>query len=196
MRGSCTASTRHLRRTTQLVGTVPADSGVTRLNANHLSLAIFASAPEVRVLPSPGVTRLHRYYGPVRLPPQPPPKVGVEVATPAATGLPRCTGSPSQRAVPNTPADRTGAGVDLFPVRAAFPVKRAGRHPRIHFRGLLRLSLALRPAGLLDRPRRPLSRGFDPASCPTEPLVSYQTYRQLSGWILPPLVIRAFSGHT
>jgi len=33
-----------------------------------------------------------------------------------------------------------------------------------------------------------LSRGFDPASYPTEPLVSYQTYRRLSGWILPPLV--------
>jgi hypothetical protein len=47
---------------------------------------------------------------------------------------------------------------------------------------------------LLNRPRRPLSRGFDPASCPAKPLVSYQTYRQLSGWILPPLVIRAFSG--
>jgi hypothetical protein len=30
------------------------------------------------------------YYDPVRLPPQPPPNVGVEVATPAATGLPRC----------------------------------------------------------------------------------------------------------
>src|SRR5215831_5561490 len=54
----------------------------------------------------------------------------------------------------------------------------------------------LRPARLLNRPRRPLSRGFDPASCPAKPLVSYQTYRQLSGWILPPLVIRAFSGHT
>ncbi|WP_292109835.1 hypothetical protein [Mesorhizobium sp.] len=36
-------------------------------------------------------------------------------------------------------------------------------------------SLTLRPIGLLNRPRRPLSRGFDPASYPTEPLVSYQT---------------------
>jgi hypothetical protein len=47
------------------------------------------------------------------------------------------------------------------------------------------------------RPRLPaVSRGFDPASCPAKPLVSYPTYRQLSGWIPPPLVIRAFSGHT
>src|SRR5215468_10420960 len=35
-----------------------------------------------------------------------------------------------------------------------------------------------------------------PEVFPAKPLVSYQTYRQLSGWILPPLVIRAFSGHT
>ena len=100
--------------------------------------------PEVRVLPSTGITWLHRYYGPVRLPPPlaeagAPPKVGVEAATLAATGLPRCIGSPSRRAVPTTPADRTGAPVDCFPIRAAFPDARAGRHPRLHFRGLLRL---------------------------------------------------------
>ena len=33
-------------------------------------------------------------------------------------------------------------------------------------------------------------------SYPATLLVSYQTYRQLSGWILPPLVIHALSGHT
>jgi hypothetical protein len=40
-----------------------------------------------------------------------------------------------------------------------------------------------------------LSRGFDPDSCPSEPLVSYQTYRQLSGWNPPPLVMRAIEAH-
>ena len=34
-----------------------------------------------------------------------------------------------------------------------------------------------------------------PASYPDEPLVSYQINRQLSGWYLPPLVIRAFGAH-
>src|SRR5215472_15218151 len=115
---------------------------------------------------------------------------------PRRDGSPPLPRSSSRRAVPITPADRTGAYVDRFPARVAFPVSLAGRHPRLHFRGLLRLSLALRPAGLLNRPRRPLSRGFDPASYPTKPLVSYQTYRLLSGWILPPLVIRALAGHT
>ena len=55
--------------------------------------------------------------------------------------------------------------------------------------------LTLRPTGSLNRPRRPLSRGSSPASYPAEPLVSYQTNRQLSGWILPPQVIRAFGAH-
>src|SRR6478672_7389936 len=56
-------------------------------------------------------------------------------------------------------------------------------------------SLTLRPVGLLNRPRRPLSRGFDPVGYPPKPLVSYQSNRQLSGWILPPLVKRALGAH-
>jgi hypothetical protein len=40
-----------------------------------------------------------------------------------------------------------------------------------------------------------LSRGSSPCGYPHEPLVSYQINRQLSGWILPPLVIRAFGAH-
>jgi hypothetical protein len=40
-----------------------------------------------------------------------------------------------------------------------------------------------------------LSRGSSPASCPAEPLVSFQINRQLSGWNLPPLMIRAFGAH-
>src|SRR5262249_38164464 len=53
----------------------------------------------------------------------------------------------------------------------------------------------LRPVGSLSYPRSPLSRGFSPASCPAKPLVSFRTYRQLSGWNPPPLVIRAYRAH-
>ena len=56
-------------------------------------------------------------------------------------------------------------------------------------------SLTLRPTGLLNRLKRPLSGGSSPTGYPTEPLVSYQINRQLSGWNLPPLVIRAFGAH-
>jgi len=55
--------------------------------------------------------------------------------------------------------------------------------------------LALRPAESLSRPRRPLSRGSSPAGYSTEPLVSFRTYRQLSGWNPPPLMIRAIRAH-
>ena len=57
--------------------------------------------------------------------------------------------------------------------------------------GLPAHSLALRPIGLLNRPRRPLSRGFGPSGYPTKPLVSYQGLPTLPGWIPPPLVNHA-----
>ena len=50
------------------------------------------------------------------------------------TGLPRLPASPFRRAVPTTPADRTGARVDCVPAHAAFPNWPEGRHPHCHFR--------------------------------------------------------------
>jgi hypothetical protein len=37
--------------------------------------------------------------------------------------------------------------------------------------------------------------GSSPSGYPAEPLVSYQINRQLSGWNLPPPMIRAFGAH-
>jgi hypothetical protein len=62
-----------------------------------------------------------------------------EARPPSQPGLHRLPAPPFQRAVPITPADRTGARVDCFPIHAAFPEIQAGRHPHHHFRGLLRL---------------------------------------------------------
>ena len=39
------------------------------------------------------------------------------------------------------------------------------------------------------------SRGFSPCGYPHKPLVSFRINRQLSGWNLPPLIIRAFGAH-
>jgi hypothetical protein len=36
---------------------------------------------------------------------------------------------------------------------------------------------------------------LQPSGYPAKPLVSYRTNRQLSGWIPPPLMIRAFGAH-
>lgn len=45
-------------------------------------------------------------------------------------------------------------------------------------------SLALRPIGLLNRPRRPLSRGFSPAGYPIRPPASYQI-KPTTIWVEP-----------
>ena len=81
------------------------------------------------------------------------------------------------------------------PSRAAFPDIQAGRRPRLHFRGLLRLHSRYGPPDRSAAHRRPLSRGSNPCGYPHEPLVSYRINRQLSGWIPPPLMIRAFGAH-
>jgi hypothetical protein len=61
----------------------------------QLPILVFVeSAPEVRALPSAGVTRPHRSYNPVRLPPGPPPIATSEARPPTGTGLPRLPGSP------------------------------------------------------------------------------------------------------
>jgi hypothetical protein len=94
--------------------------GVCRLIANHHHLAFFESIPEVRVLPSTGITRLQRSYYPVRLPPVPPPEATLRPLPSHQTGLPRLPEPPFQRAVPTTPVDRAGAYVDCFPASTDF----------------------------------------------------------------------------
>src|SRR5262245_27951953 len=111
------------------------------------------------------------------------------------TGLLRLPEPPFRRAVPTTPADRAGAHVDYFPAHAAFPTYPGGSASALSLSRPAQALLALRPAESLSRPRRPLSRGSDPSGCPAEPLVSYRTNRQLSGWNLPPLMVRAFGAH-
>jgi hypothetical protein len=85
------------------------------------SEANFKSVPEVRGLPSAGVTRVQQYCAPVRLPSDPPPPATVKPRPPTGRGLPRYPHHLSGVPCPTTAADRTGASVDCFPIRAAFP---------------------------------------------------------------------------
>jgi len=62
-----------------------------RLAPSHRPSPSSTSAPEVRALPSTGVTRLQQYYDPVRHPPVPPPVSAVEAATLAQGGSPPIT---------------------------------------------------------------------------------------------------------
>jgi hypothetical protein len=141
-----------LRRAIELPLKDPDLSGVARLIANHPILSVVESAPEVRGLPSPGVTRLHRYYVPVRLPPQPPPRGSVEVATPAATDLPHFTDH-----LPDVPCPLPRwierVYVSILPRPHGLPRYAGGSASTTSLSRPAQASLALRPARLLNRLR-------------------------------------------
>ncbi len=108
----------------------------------------------------------------------------VEVAISTNDGFPpitQTTFSDMPRSLPRR--IETGA-CRFFPARTAFPQSQRGRHPRLHFRGLLKLHSR---CGLPDcSPARwpALSQGSDPASCPAEPLVSYHVLPTTT-WVAP-----------
>ena len=163
--------------------------------ANSPTLAFFSEHTRSQ---DPSLHR--RYPGSAVLRPCPTPtcaaaRSSVEAATPAPDGSPPLPASPFRRAVPTTPADRDGCMCRLLPRSRGLPRFAGGSASAPLLSRPAQASLALRPTGLLNRPRRPLSRGFDPVGYPTKPLVSYQSNRQLSGWILPPLVKRALGAH-
>src|SRR3954447_3479825 len=108
-----------------------------------------------------------------------------EARPPSHAGLPQLPGSPSRHAVPTTPMDRNGCVCRLLPRSTrAFPVTQAGSASTTSLSRPAQASLTLRPAGSLNRPRRPLSRGFGPPGCPDKPLVRYQVLPTTS-WVDP-----------
>ena len=126
---------------------------------------------ELRPLPSTGVTRLRRYYGPLRHPRRPGLSlagVRLRVTRPHRLGFPVLRWiSVCRHAVVITPVgplgrDRSWDGLfqpfPCSPATAAFPVYVAGRLPHWIVSRPARRSLALRPAGSLHRRAVPLSR--------------------------------------
>jgi hypothetical protein len=119
-----------------------------------------------------------------------------EAATPANAGLPQLPGSPFQHAVPTTQMDQNGCVCRLLPrPTRAFPDLQAGRRPSLHFRGLLRLHSRY---GLLNRSTAQGGLYHEasarPVAQPNRSLAT-RSYRQLPGWIPPPLVNRAVGAH-
>src|SRR5215217_6794572 len=111
------------------------------------------------------------------------------------TGLPRLpeTTFPTCRA--HYPGGSSGCACRLLPRSCSLPQMAGGSASALSLSRPAQASHTLRPAGSLSRLKRPLSRGSSTSSYPDEPLVSYQINRQLSGWNLPPQVIRAFGAH-
>ena len=133
---------------------------------NRLSLAPASTVPRPRVLSSTGITRLHRYYDPIRHP------GGRFCASrhhrwpaPLAShpkGLPVLHTTPLSH-MPS-PLPRRNRWVPMSfasPTAAAFPELQAGRLPHYPFRGLLSVHCTLRPARSRSPLRTLYTRSFD-----------------------------------
>ena len=119
----------------------------------------------------------------------------VEAATLARDGSPPITRTTFPTCRAHYPGGSSGCACRLLPRSCSLPQMAGGSASALSLSRPAQASLTLRPAGSLSRPRRPLSRGSSPAGYPAEPLVSFRINRQLSGWNLPPLMIRAFGAH-
>ena len=130
-------------------------------------------------------------------------KAGVEAVTLAQDGSPPITRITFPTCRAQYPGGPNRCPRRLLPHLRGLPRISGGSASTSSLSRPAQALLTLRPAGLLNpllchstcsrarnlgqrRPRRPLSRGFDEASCPAAPLVSFRFNRQLSGWNLPP----------
>jgi hypothetical protein len=89
-----------------------------------------------------------------------------------------------------------GASVGCFPRPCCLPRVLAGSASTTSLSRPAQALHTLRPVDSLDRPKRPLSQGFDTASYPTTPPASYRANRPLPGWDSHPLGERALRGRT
>jgi hypothetical protein len=128
------------------------------------SLTTYCVRLELRPRPSPGITRLHRYNEPLRLPRAPGPSLaGVRLVIPD-----HALGSPVLRTLslcaccrhyPGAAAGRTASLI--HPAVSAFPDNPVGSACASTFSRFARRSLALRPAHSRRSPKRdPLPEGF------------------------------------
>src|ERR1017187_9063306 len=169
-------------------------------------LPFFTNLSEARVLPSTGVTRLHRYIWPFPTPgwsvlpslhvrrsrlcdhPGPPPLT-------QTTFLACCAHYPGGPIRADGYRFWRAPAPGSFRIGSAFPAKAPGRHPHRSFRGLLELYSRYGPPscsptfrGLCrEVPARPVSR---PNRSP-----AIESNHQLFEWVLPPLVICPFGAH-
>jgi len=154
---------------------------------------LFRSASEGRALPCPGITRLPQYYGPLRVPTEPPSLLRALEQLSARNGAPRL-------ALTDVPACPAHAPCAPEPVRmwvSSRPVLPSpyfgwlGVHDCTFetcsgFTDVIARSFPWPPQVAIVTRLRP-----GPARRRPKPLVSYQTCRQIFGWVLHPQVICA-----
>src|SRR6266853_2255164 len=118
-----------------------------------------------------------------------------EVLPPPAPDLPQLPRSPSLHAVLTTPVDRTCA-CRCLPCPRGLPRLTGGSASTTSLSRPAQASLALRPAGLLARPKADFcpEASAQPVTRPSRS-VAITSHRQLHEWILLPLVICAVGAH-
>src|ERR1017187_496476 len=110
------------------------------------------------------------------------------------TGLPRLRVTCLDVLCPLPRWTGPGAFVGCFPKPCCLPRTPAGSASMTSLSRPAQALHTLRPVDSLDRPRRPLSRGFDRDGYPSEPPASYRANRPLPGWDLHPRGDRAVRG--
>ena len=149
-------------------------AGVFQAHRQSPILGSVQSAPEVRALSSASITRPQRSSWPSPTPVRPAACASWGAASPSRDGslpMTRIT-LPTCRA-PVPPADRDGCLCRLLPRSHGLPRFPGGSASASSLSRPPQASRALRPAGLLNRPRRPLARA------PAQSVAPDQTARQL-----------------
>jgi hypothetical protein len=135
------------------------------------TLGPFHNAPEVRLLPSTGITRLHRYYGPVRLPKRPGLSLaGVRLVCDHRLGSPVLRLRSVQTCRRHYPGGTVKRVVARCPSRCQPSPFEAGSAPAITLSRPAQRSRTLRPAWSRSRPRRPFAPKAPTVSLPPPPL--------------------------
>jgi hypothetical protein len=165
--------------------------GVIRLSPISLSVVASCVRLQLKPLPSTGVTRLRRYYEPLRHPSQPGLSLAscqlIHTATTAGTSrvayVPLCL-----HAVANTPAGLMELVRSYDSISFGLPRNRGGSAPALVFSRPAQRSLALRPACSPSRQCDLLHRRLQQLRCLRRCFDCYRVERTSSRAGLPPAV--------
>jgi hypothetical protein len=145
----------------------------------------FQDAPEVRPLPSTGVTRLRRYYEPLRHPTRPGLSltgVRLTVSCRHRWGFPCSVFLLRRRAVAITPVGPLGACIVRYPSGIGLPRYAGGSAPTLPISRPAQRSLTLRPADSRNRQKRPFPSKALTVSLPPLPLRLLPARTIVAGW--------------
>ena len=157
-------------------------------SVNRLSLAPASTVPGPRVLPSTGITRLHRYYDPIRHPKGPVPCLTTpplaSTACQPPQGASRVAHNPSfTHAVAITPAEPLGALIVRFPNGGGLPRNSGGSASALPFSRPAQRSLHVTAYALAKSLTDPLHQKLRPVRYLHGRSDCYRLERHLPGGI-------------